>query len=210
MSTEATIYINHSEYDQPLLTPGVDWVELDTANDRILITDGSDSVADGELSPSEQAVISAGHLLDGLEYTYDTYLLDDVGSNELKEIFLMGEGNHRYVVAVDFDGATASEPVLEAWDDIDMDTTTSVVLGSGTPALSWLSAITTTSALPGVGWTGNKLAGSADGNFLWLNDGLGPLTEAKTLYFNMKCTIPVSQEDSGSVQPIIVVKYARV
>jgi hypothetical protein len=142
-------------------------------------------------------------------FVYDKYILDDVGSNELKEIFLMGAGNYQHVVAVDFDGVTASEPVLEAWDDISMKTTENVVLGENVPDLSWIRGVTTTDGLPGAGWVGKPLAGSTEGYFLWLNNQAGALTVAKTLYFQLKVTIPASQEDSGNSQPILVVKFAR-
>lgn len=205
---ELTIYANHSSTDSPLNTPGVDWVEIDPDNDSIIITDGSDTVKDGESIPGQSALNGAGILLDGTEQTFDTYLLEDFSANELKEIFLMGSGDNRYVLAFDFDGSTASEPVLEAWDDSDMDSIDSVVLGSGTSSASWLRAITTTSSTPGASWTGSRLAGSSDGNFLYLNDENGALSVADTLYCQLKCVVPSTQSDAGATTPILVCKYA--
>jgi len=205
-----TIHINHSSSDYPLNTSGVDWIEVDTDNDRLIISDGSATVADGQVSPGEAALNSAGLVITALEQTFDTYLLDDASVALLKEIYLMGAGNYRYVMAFDFDAATATEPVLEAWDDSDLDTTASVVLGAGTPANSWIKGVTTTAALPGASWSGDPLAGSTDGNYLELNNGSGELTVATTLYANLKVVLPISQTDGGASTPVLVVKWATV
>ena len=207
MATALDIYINHSSSDLPLNSSGVDWIEFDPDNDRIIISNGSDQIADGESSPGESALNSAGIVLNGTEQTFDKYFLYDASANELKEIFLMGEGDSQYVIAFDFDGATASEPVLEAWDDSDMNSTDGVVLGEGTPSLSWIRAITTTNGSPGASWTGSRLAGNSDGNFLWLDDENGALSTAKTLYAQLKVVIPSTQSDSGVSTPVLVVKY---
>jgi len=204
------IYINHSNTDAPLLTSGIDWVEVDSDNDTIIISNGSDVVADGEATPGESALNSAGLVLDGTEQTFEHYFLDDASAVELKEIFLMGEGNNRYVMAFDFDASTASEPVLEVWDDITMQTVNSVVLGSGTPSASWMKGITTTDALPGVDWVGTTLAGSSDNHFLYLNNENGALTGADTLYCNLKIVVPASQTDAGATTPVVVIKWASV
>lgn len=204
------IYINHSSDDQPLNTSGVDWVLVDPDNDRLIISNGNDSIADGEASPGEAALNSAGVVLDGTEQTFDKYFLDDVSAVELKEIFLMGEGNYRYVMAFDFDAATVSEPVLEAWDDTTMQTANGVVLGEGTPSASWVKGVVTTDALPGASWTGSALAGSSDDHYLSLNSGNGALIGADTLYCQMKVVVPSSQTDAGAATPILVVKYCTV
>ena len=204
------IYINHSNTDAPLLTSGIDWVEVDSDNDTIIVSNGSDVVADGEATPGESALNSAGLVLDGTEQTFEHYFLDDASAVELKEIFLMGEGNNRYVMAFDFDASTASEPVLEVWDDITMQTVNSVVLGSGTPSASWMKGITTTDALPGVDWVGTTLAGSSDNHFLYLNNENGALTGADTLYCNLKIVVPASQTDAGVTTPVVVIKWASV
>ena len=205
-----TIHINHSSQDSPLLTSGVDWIQLDPDNDNIIMSNGSPAVADGEASPGETALNSAGVVIDNTEQIYPYYFLNDASVALLKEIFLMGEGNNRYVMAFDFDASTVSEPVLEAWDDSDLDTIDSVILGEGTPSYSWLKGITTTDGLPGVDWPGNPLAGSSDGNFLNLNNGNGALTVAKTLYCNLMCKIPASQNDAGATTPVVVVKWTSI
>jgi hypothetical protein len=204
------IYANVSESDNPLNLSGTDWLEIDTVNDSLIFTDGSDTVKDGEPIPSDSQLNSAAPVLDGSQQTIEKYLIADASANELKEIDNMGAGNYRYVLAFDFDDETVSEPVLEVWDDTDMDSIDNTVLGAGTAALSWFAGITTTDALPGAAWTGKRLAGSADGNFLWLNDESGALSTAKTLYAQLKLVIPATQQNSAMESPVIAVKYASI
>lgn len=205
-----TIHINHSAQDSPLLTSGVDWVEVDTDNDSLIISNGSDTVKDGEATPGETALNGAGIFLDRSEQTFPHYFLNDISAVVLKEVFLMGEGNYRYVLAFDFDASTVSEPVLEVWDDSDMDTIASVILGEGTPSYSWIKGIVTTDALPGDDWTGLSLAGSSDTHFLNLNDDNGALTVAKTLYCQLKCVVPATQVDGGASTSVIVAKWTSI
>jgi len=202
------IHINHSTSDLPIGTSGVDWVEIDTTNDEIIFTDGNDTVKDGEAIPSDTQLNSAAPILDSTEQTIPMYLLSDNSASELKEIHNMGAGNYRYVMAFEFTTATVSEPVLEAWDDTDLDSVDSVPLGSGTPSSSWFRGVTTTAALPGAAWTGSRLAGSSDGNFLWLNNESGALSVADVLYCQLKLVIPATQQDAGSTNPVLAVKYA--
>ena len=120
----------------------------------------------------------------------------------------MGDLNSRYVLAFDFDGTTASEPVLEVWDDSNFNTITGTILGAGTPSQSFIRGITTTGAGAGTpGWTGNRLAGSGSGNFLFLNDQNGALTVATTLYATLKVIIPASQTTGFSASPVFVCKF---
>lgn len=208
MATSLDVYVNTGTDDVALGDSSAEFTEIDVSNDRLIFTAGSDSVADGEVSPSDTQLNGAGVLLNGTEQTIDTYLLDDVGSNLLREIHNMGAGNKRYVVACDFDSSTASEPVLEVWDNSDMDSIDNVSLGEGVASNSWFRGITTTDALPGAAWTGSRLAGSADGYFLWLNNQNGALSGADTLYFQMKIVIPATQQDAGAEQPIIAIKFS--
>ena len=63
------IHINHSLTDLPLLSSGVDWIQVDPDNDGLIMSNGSDLIADGEASPGETALNSAGIVLDGTEQT---------------------------------------------------------------------------------------------------------------------------------------------
>lgn len=205
------IYLNCDTVDSPLGTSGVDWVQMDNDVDfLILLTNGSVSVADGQPIPSTTQLNQAGVVLTGVEQTCSKYFLADDSANLLKLIHNMGAGNKRYVIALDFDAETASEPVLEVWDDISMLTANDTVLGEGTPSSSWIAGICTTDSLPGVGWSGSRLAGDTSGHFLNLNNGNGALTGAKTLYAQLKVIVPSTEVDGGAEQPILVVKYTTV
>jgi hypothetical protein len=205
------IWLNTGVTDSPL---GVgEFTLMDSDIDYlILLTNGSTSVADGQPIPSTTQLNNAGVFLTGVEQICSKYFLADVGSNILKLIHNMGAANKRYVFAFDFTEATGttSEPILEAWDDVTMDTVNSVCLGAGTPSSSWISGITTTNGLPGVGWVGSRLAGDTSGHYLELNGGNGPLSAAKTLYAQLKVTIPSTETSGGNEQPILVVKYTTV
>ena len=203
-----TIYLNTGETDQPL---GVgEFTELDEINDSLIFSGGSDTVKDGEPIPSESQLNQAGLLLiePRIEQTIDKYFLADSNVNLLKQIHNMGAGNYRYVMAFDFDAETVSEPVFEIWYDSDLDSIDNTALGAGTPSASWYRGICTTDALPGVAWTGSRLAGSSDGNFLFLNSENGALSGAKTLYMNLKIVIPSIQINSLLTTPVFAVKYA--
>ena len=205
------IYLNCDTVDSPLGTSGIDWILMDSDVDELLLlTNGSLSVADGQPLPSTAQKNNAGLVVTGLEQTCTKYFLGDVSGNILKLIHNMGAGNKRYVIAFDFDAETVSEPVLEVWDDINMDSVDSPVLGGGTPTSSWLLGITTTDALPGVPWIGKRLAGDTSNNYLLLNNGNGALTGAKTLYAQLKTVMPSSEISSGYSNPILVVKYAII
>ena len=208
MSTSLTIYANVGTTDAEVGVSGTSWQEIDTDNDELIFSSGSDTVADGEAIPSEAQLSSAGILLDGTEQTVDKYFLSDNSSGTLKEIHNMGSGNYRYVLGFSFDDATASEPVLEVWDDSDMDSIANTCLGGGTASASWFRGITTTDGLPGASWTGSRLAGSSDGYFLYLNDENGALSVADVLYCQLKIVFPSSQDDAGAENPVIAIKYA--
>jgi len=212
MATELTIYVNTGTQDSALGTSGAEFTEIDTDNDEIIISGGSDSVKDGEALPSETQLNNAGLLLvqPRVEQTYDKYFLADSDANLLKQIHNMGAENYRYVMAFDFDDLTVSEPVLELWDDSDLDSISSVPLGSGVASSSWFRGITTTDGLPGASWTGSRLAGSADGYYLNLNNGNGALSGADTLYCQLKCVIPSTQLEGGASVPVMAIKYATI
>lgn len=205
--TNVIIAVNHDTDDQPYGTSGVDWVPINLDNDKLIFTGGSDVVKDGEPIPSASELTQAGILLEGTEKIVSKYLLADISANELKEVFNMGNQNKRYVVAFVFDGPTASEPVLEAWDDDDMNSIDNVSLGAGVATSSWLRGVVTTDGLPGADWPGQRIAGASDGHFLWLNNQNGALAGAQTLYCNLKLIIPATQIQGLAETPILVCKY---
>lgn len=202
-----TIHFNTDVQDQPLDTSGVEWSEYSIGNDTFIFSGGSPEVADAQPMPSQSELIQAGVPITGSEIIIDKYFLGDISADELKEINLMGNQNTRYVMAFDFDAATASEPTLECYDDLTLDTATSTILGGGTPSLSFVRGITTTYSAPGTNWVGSRLAGSGSGNFLYLNDQNGALTAADVLYANLKLIIPASQTTGFSSNFVFVVKW---
>ena len=208
MATQLDIYFNTDTSDQPLGTSAVEWTLLDTDNDSLLFTAGSDVVKDGEALPSATQLNNAGIRLTGVETIVNVYLMSDFDANELKEVNLMGDQNSRYVMAFDFDGPTASEPVMELWDDLNLNSVDLISLGAGVPSNSYFQGIVTTFASSGPsGWVGTRLAGGSTGHFLNLNDGNGPLASAGTLYCNIKVVIPASANQSGAEAPVFAVKY---
>lgn len=108
---------------------------------------------------------------------------------------------------VAFNAPTASEPILELWDNDDLDTIDYYSLGNNVASSSFLRGITTTSGLPGEGWTGKRLAGSSDNHFLFLNDLGGALIVAKDLYFNLRITVPANFPIASAEVPIFSIKY---
>ena len=204
------IYVNTGSQDTEVGSSGAEWTEIDVDNDELIFSAGSADVDDGQSIPSEAQLSSAGILLDGTEQTVDRYFLSDNSSGTLKEILNMGAGNYRYVLGFQFTTNTASEPVFEIWDDIDLDSINLTCLGAGTASSSWFRGITTTNSAPGASWTGSRLAGSSDGYFLYLNDENGALVGADVLYCQLKIVIPATQEDAGAENPVICVKYATV
>jgi len=211
MSTALKIYVNNDTQDLPLGTSGVVFTEVSPGNDSLIFSAGSDTVFDGAGIPSSFQLSCAGVFLIGVATFIAHYFLLDITAKKLKEVHLMGQQDKRYVVALDFDGATTSEPVLEVWDNSNMLTVLATPLGAGTPSNSWLHGITTTDAPgPGPDWTGSTLAGSSAGHFLWLNNGHGALDGADTLYCNLYMQVSASQVRGGVESPILVCKYTTV
>ena len=204
-----TVHINVDTQDLPLNTSGVDFVQFSEGNDQIIFTQGNTEVVDGANTPTQSELISAGVELDGNQFIVSEYLLQDTSENLLKNIDNMGNIDKQFVIAFDFDAPTASEPVLEVWDDSNLNTIDNAMLGSGTPSASFIRGVTTTTASPGANWitSGTRMAGSSDGNFLNLNDLGGFLTGATTLYAQLAVVVPASQTTGFSANPVFVVKW---
>ena len=205
------IYLNTGVTDSPL-GGGGEFLQMDIDVDYlILLTNGSVSVADGQPIPSTTQLNQAGLVLTGVEQTCSKYFIADDSANLLKQLDNMGAGNKRYVIAFNFtESATATEPVLEVWDDITMDSVDFICLGDGTPSSSWIVGICTTDASPGVGWSGRRLAGDTSNHYLLLNSGNGALVAPKTLYAQLKVVVPATESNGGSESPILVCKFTTV
>lgn len=204
-----TVHINCDSQDEPLNTSGVDWTEFTELSDQIIFTAGNDEVEDGADIPTQAQLISSGVILTGNQIIVDNYLLQDTSEVLLKSINNMGNQNKKYIIAFDFSAGTASSPNFEVYDDFNLNSANGTMLGAGTPSSSFIRGIVTTSSLPGANWIvgATRMAGSSDGNYLDLNDGLGFLTEAKTLYANICVVIPASQTTGFSTNPVWVCKW---
>jgi len=202
-----TIAVNTSSSDVEYDGSGATWMPISPANDYLVFSAGSDAVDDGLSIPTQSQLIQAGVILTGVETIVDRYFLADVSYNLLREIHLMGNQDTQYVMAFDFDDSTATEPVLELWDDANLNTITGTSLGAGTSSNSWWRGICTTTSSSGADWSGVTMAGSADGRFLYLNDGDGPLIAADTLYCNLKIVVPSTASTGANTTPKFAVKY---
>lgn len=204
---DLTILVNTGTEDIEYGGSGAEFTEVDTDNDYLIFTNGSDVVADGEAIPSTTELNQAGVIIQSTEVIVPKYILADIGSSILREIHLAGNQNKRYVFCFSFDGTTSSEPTLEVWDDSNLNTIAGYSLGAGVADDSWFRGVVTTYGLPGADWTGIKLAGSADGYFLWLNNENGALSSAKDLYCNLKVVVPANASFSGAENPVIAIKF---
>jgi hypothetical protein len=203
-----TIAINVANTDTPYPNSGGIWTVIAPSVDYLVFSAGSDVVDDGLPIPTQSQLNQAGVVLTGVQQIVSKYYLADVSANELKQVHLMGNTTSRYVLAFSFDAATASEPVLELWDDANLNTVDGTTLGAGTPSNSWWRGITTTNSAGGANWTGSTLAGASDGHFLNLNDGAGALSGAAVLYCNLKIVVPASASTGTNATPKFAVKYA--
>jgi hypothetical protein len=205
---ELTLLINNTTNDTEVVNIGTDWIGVDPDTDWFIFSAGGSGVANGSVIPSETLLNRYAVQLDPINpVIVSKYFLADYSANLLKELKMAGNQNKRYSIACSFDGATATEPQLEAWDNDSMNSYAISALGSGTPSSSWYKAICTTAALPGVNWTGVSLAGSGVSNIVLLNNGSGALTVADILYFNFKITIPGGYVTPGLHTPILAVVY---
>lgn len=210
--TNVSLLINHTTQDSPVGISGTEFITVDPDFDYFIFTQGSGAgagVSDGDAIPSEALLNRYAVQLDAVNpVIVPKYLLADFSASLLKECKLAGNQNKRYAFAVSFDGATATEPQLEAWDNATMNSYNSPALGAGTPASSWYKAICTTDALPGTDWVGVALAGEGASNIVLLNDGDGALTGAEILYFNFKIVIPGGYTTPAVHTPILAIVYA--
>lgn len=219
MSVALTVRVNYVDADVNYETTPADYIALDLANDYLIWTEGDDVVKDLMTStPTGDQLNTASTKIDPdnpktvakcLLYDYS----HDVGGSYYTHLVKgMGE-NKRYVYAFSFDGATASEPQLEAWDDSDHDSYDNHVLGNGTPANSFLKAVCTTNSLPGASWSGTPLAGSGSSNVIKLNDDNGALGElpsgvsSQELYANLKIVIPAGYSTPGAETFVLTCRY---
>jgi len=206
MATNLTVRINQTDSSASYSAQPTYYIDVDLVADRLIWTAGSGAVYDHcGYSPTNAQLNEAATIIQGTDVEITYCFLDDVSSAEkLHAVIGAGSDDDRYVFCLSFDGATATEPTLEAWDDITHATANMHVLGYGTPANSMIHAICTTDATPGSAWAGTNLAGA---NTVLLNAGNGALSVAKDLYANIYIKVPASYATPETSNPVLTVRY---
>lgn len=219
MSTVMTVVVNKIDSDVDYQTTPANYVPMDLTEDKdyLIWTSAKDVdenviISDGDAEPTEALLNEAATIIDpDVAVDVEKCFVFDYSDGGGKVRLIDGMGvNKQYVFGFSFDGATASEPQLEAWDNTDHDSTDYGVLGDGTPANSWIKAICTTLAAPGSDtWAGSVLAGA---NELKLNNGNGALAalgsglSSQELYCNLRITIIAGADPA--VEPFVfTVRY---
>ena len=209
--------------------PNVYWFYNQGTND-VAKTAGSGEDSNFKLiGPGHTLAWTGQAVMDGaVTGTRDNILVPDSGSVEFDKTFIdngttieqvplagtdkgkQSGGATRYPFCVHIDGPTTSKIFLEAWDDSTHLTTTSKVLGSGTPDNSFLKGITTTYAGPAnADWVGNNehkyLAGDGANNRLELSNAA--LSGPTELYFNVAGRVPAGA-GAFNANPVLAVRFA--
>jgi len=216
MATSMNFLVNYVDADVSYATTPADYILANLTNDYLIWTAGDDTVKDlmTHEPTADELNAAASVISDSADVTIDKCLFMDyshnVGGSYYTHLVVgMGE-NKRYVFCFSFDGATATEPQLEAWDNTDHDSNDLEVLGAGTPNDSMIKAVCTTDALPGASWAGSPIAGS---NVLLLNAGNGALAAlgsgetSQELYANIKIVTPADYSTPAAETPILTVRY---
>lgn len=212
MATALDVRVNYVDADIAYGVTPADYITMDLTNDYLIWTKTLAGLLDHEPIPSE--LNAAAEIIDpAVAVTVTKCLLmdysHDVGGSSYYTHQVIGMGlNKKFVFCFSFDGATATEPQLEAWDTSAHATSNKHVLGAGTPANSMMKGVCTTTTLPGVGWAGTALAGAS--NVLLLNDGSGALVGAASLYSNLKIVIPAAYVTPAAETFVLTCRYTYV
>lgn len=209
MATNLTVHLNTTAVDADRVAQPGNYVQMDLANDKLIWSAGSAAVIDGGDTPTNSELNDAATIILVTDTEIDKlFLLDfsDVGV-ELKEIDLAGSTDTQFVVNLSLDGATATEPTLEGYDDNTHTTANAAVLGLGTPADSMIKAVLTTGGSPGAAWTGTTIAGSLAPNILELNGGGGAFGAAAEVYVNLQVLIPGGFPNPFVEAPVLTIRY---
>lgn len=220
MATELTVRANlvnadHSYEDYP-----GDYITLDLDHDYLIWSEDLENHLDHE--PTESELNEHGVIIDdNADKIVPECLVMDYSHNWGGDYYTylvkgMGEAK-RFVFNFSFNGTTAKEPQLEAWDDDTHTTITKRVLGgNGTggesPNNSMVRAIATTYTSPGENWAGTRLAGGLDANIVKLNEGNGavelpPGASEVNLYANIKIIIPQAYDTPAVETFVLTCRY---
>ena len=214
MATAMQFGINYVNADVNYQTTPLDFIVLDLAHDYLI---WSKSLADLMThQPTADELNAAAEVIDPINpVTVTKCLLMDyshnIGGAYYTHLVNGMAGNHKYAFMFSFDGATATEPQLEAWDDATHTTANKNVLGLGTALNSFVKGICTTNILPGAGWAGAPLAGAS--NVLLLNGGNGAIgalpsgAVTQELYANLKIVIPGGYSTPAAESFVLTARY---
>ena len=192
-----------------------DWFAITTGSAGHTLVFTGDGVDDGDATGERDTVIipAAGSLEVDKTFIDDGSIVNQVplaGTDQGQQ----NGGDNQYVFCVYFDGATASAPYLEMWDDSDHDSIANQSLGAGTPADSMVKGIVTTSGAPGsANWVGHpdqvNMAGSGSANRLDLNAAAAIGSAGGNCYWNMAILIP-STANPLSDTPVTSLRFTYV
>jgi hypothetical protein len=210
MSVNMIFAVNYVDAAVTYGTTPADYIPVDFTNDYLIWTNGNAVVGDLMThQPISSELIAASPIIDAINpVTVAKCLLMDYSHNIGGSYYThlvkgMGE-NKQYVFCFNFDGATATEPQLEAWDDDSHTTIATNVLGAGVALNSMVKAVCTTYNPPGASWVGAPITGSS--NVLLLNAGNGALLGASDLYANIKIVIPANYSTPAAETFILTVR----
>lgn len=192
-----------------------DWFAITTGSAGHTLVFTGDGVVDGDSTGERDTVIipAAGSLEVDKTFIDDGSIVNQVplaGTNQGQQ----NGGDNQYVFCIYFDGATASAPYLEMWDDSDHDSIANQSLGAGTPADSMVKGIVTTSGAPGsANWIGHpdqiNMAGSGSANRLDLNAAAAIGSAGGNVYFSLCCRIP-NTASPFSDTPVTALRFTYV
>ena len=221
MATNLTVRTNIVDGNVSYETTPGNYLDLEIDDvsgikDYLIWTEGDDEISDlmthkpltSELNNDATKIDP-----DAVKQVAKCFVMDDSGLNGYYTRLVKGMGeNERYVFCFSFDGDTASEPQLEAWDNSDHDSYANHVLGNGTPADSMVKAVCTTSSLPGASWAGTPIAGSDVSRIIKLNPGVGAITltsgeSSRELYANIKIVIPQAYDTPAVETFVLTIRY---
>lgn len=208
MATNLLVRVNYVNADNEYPGHTADYITMDLSNDYLIWSKLLADLMTHE--PTSDELNAAAEIIDpSLAVTVAKCLLmdysHDVGGSYYTHLIKGMSENKKFVYCFSFDGATATEPQLEAWDTSAHSTILKHVLGAGTPANSMMKGVCTTTTDPGVGWPGTALAGAA--NVLLLNDNTGALGGAGHLYANLKIVIPAAYATPAAESFILCMRY---
>lgn len=210
MATTLTVRANFVDSDVAYATTPADYITLDLTNDYLIWSEDLEDLLTHEPTTdelNEHAVIIDP---DADKTVPELLVMDkshDVGGAYYTHLVKgMGE-NAQYVLCFSFNGATATEPQLEAWDDDDHDSFAKNVLGLSVEGDSWVKAVCTTTAPAGSAWAGTAIAGGSATRVVKLNDGSGALSGATDLYGNIKIVVPQNYATPSVETFVLTVRY---